>query len=96
MGSRNADRLHPGEWRTVGGTVRKIRERGWIITARCELCGVHLRVDLRVIEANLGPDFILWGKRPLCKVVRCRGRMWFVCEPHPRARVFDMTDVEPA
>ena len=76
--------------------------RGWELVAECERCGVALHVDLVALAKAVGPNFILWGLRPRCRVAiehgdgRCTGRVRFrarsirggtwVCVSRPGAR----------
>lgn len=83
MGARNPDtvRIPPMPGQAV--TLAEIRAEGWTVRATCTRCRVGLHVDLASMLALLGPDFILWGKSPRCRVwaygddERCPGRVLF-------------------
>lgn len=83
MGARNPDtvRSPPSPGQAV--TLSEIRARSWTVRATCVRCKVSLHVDLAPMLALQGPDFILWGKSPRCRVwaygddERCPGRVMF-------------------
>lgn len=64
-------------------TAAEMRAAGWTLRATCGRCKIQTHVDLNVIIAAKGPDYVLWGRMTQCKVwtwgddERCRGRMSF-------------------
>lgn len=64
--------------RRLAETVSEMREQGWDVIARCDRCGVLLRVDLRVVIRTRGPAFSLWNQSTRCRVVGCTGWVRFL------------------
>lgn len=91
MGRRNLDRYTTADWREHSQTARQILLNGWPVISECDLCGVRLKVDVRVIVWARGPAFSLWGAKAACKRVGCPGRVTFYLTPHGAAAAIAMT-----
>lgn len=87
MGSRDPDLIAspPSPFRAV--TLAEMRGARWTVTAYCDQCQTRLYVDIEALARLLGPDYVLWGKRPRCRVWvrwnvdrRCAGRVEFVAQ----------------
>jgi hypothetical protein len=83
----NPDQLCPPPSPTAAVTVGEMRARRWFVTADCQQCRTRVHVDLDVMMKTIGSDFVLWGKRPRCKVWvrwtldrRCEGRVVFLAQ----------------
>ena len=68
-------------------TVGEMRALRWTVTADCQQCRTRLHVDLDAFARLMGDDFVLWGKRPRCRVWvrwnldrRCDGRVEFLAQ----------------
>jgi len=83
MGARNPDTVSFPPMAMQAITVAEIRAIGWTVRATCGRCRISLHTDLNHMVAIAGPDMVLWGKHPRCKVwaygddERCTGRILF-------------------
>lgn len=95
--NKNADVLcgppSPSEALTVGEMI----ERNWTITAYCPRCRVRLHVDLRALVQTVGPDYVLWGRTPRCRVWvqwdldrRCPARVSFHAQSSIKGSAVEM------
>ena len=83
MGTKKPDvvRLPPMPSQAV--TLAEMRASGWTVRATCTRCKIGLHTDLGQMIGLLGPDFVLWGRHPRCKVwtwgdnERCAGTILF-------------------
>lgn len=87
MGSRDPDLIAPPPSPMQAVTIGEMQARRWTITAFCPQCRTRLYVDLDALSRLLGPDYVLWGRHPRCKVWvrwsldrRCEGRIDFVAQ----------------
>lgn len=83
MGARNPDTIRQPPMPAMAVTLAEIRAAGWTVRATCTRCRVSLHVDLGQMLALSGPDLVLWGKHPRCRVwaygddERCPGKIVF-------------------
>ena len=83
MGARNPDTIRHPPMPAMAVTLAEIRAAGWTVRATCSRCRVSLHVELAQMLALAGPDLVLWGKHPRCRVwaygddERCTGRITF-------------------
>jgi hypothetical protein len=80
MGSRNPDRVPLAYRRRRCETVGDMLVQIWDVTSRCRTCRLELRVDLRVIAAVRGPEFVLWNRTSRCRRTSCRGVVDFLAK----------------
>ena len=66
-------------WPTVGAMI----EADWDVLAVCITCHLATRVDLKVIRAVKGPNFVTWNMTAACKRVDCSGVVHFKGK-HPK------------
>ncbi len=62
-------------------SVSEMRQRGWVVMARCQACQLDLRIDLDLVVRLNGPDLVLFGKSCRCRRMGCSGRMIFMGTP---------------
>ncbi|WP_029415010.1 hypothetical protein [Brevundimonas bacteroides] len=83
MGTRKPDTVRQPPMPARAVTLAEMRAAGWMLRATCSRCRVQLHVDLAPMIALLGPDYVLWGRHPRCRVwawgddERCWGRILF-------------------
>ena len=77
MGSRNPDRVSIQVRRAKCETVEAMRREGWDVLAKCDLCGLLLRVDLALVIRVAGPRTSLWNRKARCRRVGCLGWVEF-------------------
>lgn len=87
MGARDPDLIATPPSPIAALTVAEMRLKRWTVTAYCARCQTRVYVDLDALARLLGPDYMLWGKHPRCKVWvrwnvdrRCDGRVDFVAQ----------------
>lgn len=87
MGARDPDLISAPPSPLAAITLGEMLARRWIVTAYCAQCRTRVHVDLDALTRLLGPDYVLWGKRPRCKVWvrwtldrRCEGRIDFAAQ----------------
>lgn len=97
MGSRDPDLLCPPPSPLQAVTVREMHARRWVVTAHCRACGTRVYVDLDALARLVGDDYVLWGKRPRCKVWarwsvdrRCEGRVTFLAQSSQTGSIVPM------
>lgn len=78
-------------------TLIEMVERKWIVTSYCSQCRSRLHVSLEALVRVLGPDYILWGRRPRCRVWvqwdldrRCPGRVTFHAQASLKGSAIEM------
>jgi hypothetical protein len=77
MGHRNPDRI-PLSWRrTRCETVAEMAAARWDVLSKCRVCGLQMRVQLRVIATVSGPNTSLWNRRAPCRRLLCSGQVEF-------------------
>ncbi len=77
MTGPNPDRVPLSIRRRKCETVRAMRDQHWDVLAKCDACGLVMRVDLKLIMRVRGPDVSLWNRRSRCRRVGCSGWMDF-------------------
>ena len=77
MTGPNPDRVPLSVRRRKCETVRAMRDEHWDVLAKCDACGLVMRVDLKLIMRVRGPDVSLWNRRSRCRRVGCSGWMDF-------------------
>ncbi len=83
MGTKKPDVVRAPPMPAQAVMLSEIRALGWTVRATCTTCRISLHVDLGQMIALLGPDFVLWGRHPRCKVwawgdtERCTGHILF-------------------
>lgn len=83
MGRKNPDRIRYPPSALQAPTLDGIARSGWTVIARCNRCRLALHVDTAAMLKVLGPDFVLWGRKPRCRAWldhgdhRCAGRVTF-------------------
>jgi hypothetical protein len=77
MTGPNPDRVPLRIRRQKCETVRAMRDEGWDIIAKCDACGLVMRVDLALIMRVRGPALSLWNRRSRCRRLGCAGWMDF-------------------
>jgi hypothetical protein len=77
MGGRNPDYIGTIINPDASWTLAQLWGQRVLVEARCDACGVRLRVDLDGLLRSRGPAYSLWNRTPRCKVIGCPGRVTF-------------------
>ena len=83
MSFKKIERWPAEELRRAWPTVQRMMADDWDVLAVCTTCQLTTRVDLKVIRALKGPDFVLWNTTAACKRVGCAGVVHFIGK-HPK------------
>ncbi len=82
MGARNPDRIHFAAYADVSPTIGKMLAARWNVRAKCDTCGLTMKVRLGDMVKLRGPEFRLWGKKTFCRDLACvQGQMTFWASP---------------
>lgn len=90
MGRKNPNNIRFPPSALDALTLREIVAAGWTVLATCRRCHVSLVVDMPAMLKVHGPAFLIWGRRPRCRVWtgygddnRCPGRVEFTARSIP-------------
>lgn len=81
MGYKRPEKRTPSDWRYFFESAGRMRQGGWSVHSKCEVCDVTLRVPLPVVIAVHGAAFSLWNRHPPCSVEGCTGRRYYEARP---------------
>lgn len=97
LGAKNPDLIArpptPLDGLTLGDAVR-LR---WVVTSYCSQCKTRLHVATPALMQLLGEDYILWGRKPRCRVWvgwdldrRCPGLVTFHAQASLKGSAVEM------